>query len=99
MTATHFTAWLATDRSVLMTDNIDIAVIEDELSGGNPDNDSDWTSSGSMLFHAETTVDAGEGDVADAISEAVALMSAAGWEVDGMWEATDNAYYVTVTRA
>ncbi|MFE2850533.1 hypothetical protein ACFXJO_05295 [Streptomyces lavendulae] len=98
MTATHFTAWLATDRSVLMTDNIDIAVIEDELVGGDPDNDSDWTSSGAMHFHAETSVDATDGDVADAISEAETLMSATGWEIDGKWQATDNAYYVTVTR-
>lgn len=98
MTVTHFTAWLVTDLSALETDRIDISIIEDELIGGDPENDGDWASQGDVTFHAVTTVSAEDGDIDDAQTEAEALMEAAGWRIIGKWDATDNAYIVTVER-
>lgn len=98
MTVTHFTAWLANDPSALETDCVDISIIEDELIGGDPENDSDWASQGGVKFHAVTSVNAEDGDIDDAQTEAEALMDAAGWRIVGNWDATDNAYIVTVER-
>ncbi|MFD5678220.1 hypothetical protein [Streptomyces sp. NPDC127040] len=98
MTVTHFTAWLVNDPSALETDCVDIAIIEDELIGGNPENDGDWASQGDVQFHAVTTVSAKDGDISAAQTEAEALMEDAGWRIVGTWDATDNAYIVTVER-
>jgi hypothetical protein len=98
MTATHFTAWLVNDPSALDADACDVTVIEDELIGGDPEDDGDWSSHGEEQFRAVTTVDARDGDIQDAIKEAEALLAAAGWSIVGEWDSADNAYTVTVER-
>ncbi|MGP4114644.1 hypothetical protein ACTWP5_27510 [Streptomyces sp. 4N509B] len=99
MTTKHFTAWLVNDRSALETDYMDVTVIEDELIGGDPEDETAWASHGDQQFHAVTTVDARDGDAEDGIREAVDLLDDAGWRVVGKWEATPNAYTATVERA
>ncbi len=103
MTATHFTAWRVNDASALETNCIDITVIEDEAISYKVDGSGNetpvWASQGDQMFHAVTSVDAKAGDIDDAQAEAEALMAAAGWQTDGDWDVTDNAYFVTVTRA
>ncbi|KIF07514.1 hypothetical protein PL81_01505 [Streptomyces sp. RSD-27] len=98
MTVTHFTAWLVNDASALDTACIDITIIEDELIGGDPENERDWASNGQVKFHAVTSIKAKDGDISDAQTEAEHLMDSAGWRIVGDWDATDNAYIVTVER-
>jgi hypothetical protein len=101
MTTTHFTAWLVNDTSCLDQDCMDITVLEDWLIGGDAEDDGNWsTDSGKApAFYAVTSVNAKDGDIDDAITEADDLMTAAGWRVVGEWDAVDNAYIVTVERA
>lgn len=95
---THFTAWLVNDTSCLETGACDISVIEDELIGDDPEDETAWASQGEVKFHSVTTVDAKDGDIEEAKREAEALMEAAGWRTVGDWDAVDNAYIVTVER-
>jgi hypothetical protein len=99
-TRTHFTAWLVNDTSCLDQGCMDISIWEDELIGGDPDNDRDWACDAGKprAFYAVTTVDARDGDVKAAMDEAEELMGAAGWRTVGKWDATSNAYIVTVAR-
>lgn len=102
MTATtHFTAWLVNDASALDTDFMDVTILEDQLIGGDPEDDRSWScdSSKPTAFQAVTEVNAKDGDVKDAISQAEDLMAEAGWSTVGNWEAVDNAYVVTVEQA
>lgn len=101
--AEHFTAWLTTDRSCLgASGKVDVTVLRDEFAGYETDStgrETDtvlWTSTGDALFNAETSVDAKDGDAADAEREAVDLLRKAGWEIDGKWEAVDTGCTVTV---
>jgi hypothetical protein len=101
-TATHFTAWLVNDPSCLTGDTCDITVLRDEpvtyRTGSDGQETPVWGSTGDPLLHADTTVDARDGDIAEAQREAEELLAASGWRVAGGWEATDNAYIVTVER-
>ena len=94
----HFTAWLTTDPTCLDQACADVVVLADELRG-EPDDRDAWFSTGDPLFTATTTVDAKDGDQGDAIREAVDLLDAEGWRVDGKWEAVTTGATVTVTRA
>ena len=98
MTTRHFTAWMANDTSVLDQPFMDVTVLEDELTGENPEDDGAWSSGGDPQFYAVTTVDAREGDVEDGCKQAEELLEAAGWNLAGKWHAADNAYIVTVER-
>lgn len=94
----HFTAWLTTDTSCLDQACADVVVLRDELRG-EPDDPNAWSSTGDPLFTATTTVDAKDGDQADAMREAEELLQAAGWELDGKWEPVTTGATVTVTRS
>ncbi|MFF3547093.1 hypothetical protein ACFYXD_35310 [Streptomyces platensis] len=100
MTVRHFTAWLVNDPSALDQPCMDIAILEDELIAGDPEDDGSWgtDSSKPTAFYAVTKVDARDGDAQDGIDEAEDLMSAAGWRTVGNWDTVDNAYIVTVER-
>jgi len=100
-TITHFTAWLVNDASALETGCMDITILQDELIGEDPADERNWSCDAGKPapFHAVTTVDATDGDVDDAITEAKDLMEQAGWSITGSWDAVDNAYIVTVERA
>jgi hypothetical protein len=47
MTRRHFTAWMANSSSVVDQPNMDIAIIEDQLLGEDPDNVDHWSSDSS----------------------------------------------------
>lgn len=100
-TPTHFTAWLVNDPSALDQPFMDITILEDQLIGGDSDDDGSWgtDSSKPTAFYAVTKVDARDGDAEDGCDEAETLMSAAGWRTVGNWDAVDNAYIVTVEHA
>jgi hypothetical protein len=100
MTVRHFTAWLVNDASALDQDCMDLTILEDELRGEDPTDDGNWSTDTSKptAFYAVTTVSAEDGDIDDAITEAVDLMATAGWSIVGKWDTTDNAYIVTVER-
>ena len=97
-TMEHFTAWLTTDPTCLDQGCADVVVLRDELRG-EPDDPNAWSSTGDPLFSAATTVDAKDGDMEDAMREAVDLLETAGWKLDGNWEAVSTGATVTVTRA
>lgn len=97
-TMEHFTAWLTTDPGALDQGCADVVVLRDELRG-EPDDPNAWASTSDEQFKAATTVDAKDGDHENAQREAEEQLEAAGWEMDGKWEATDTGYIVTVTRA
>lgn len=99
-TVTHFTACLVNDTSCLDQDCMDITVLQDELISGGADNERDWATDAvaSVVFYAVTTVDAKDGDVDDAMTEARHLLEQAGWRIVGDWDAVDVAYIVTVER-
>lgn len=94
----HFTAWLTTDPSCLDQACADVVVLRDELRG-EADDPNAWASTDDERFSAVTTVDAKDGDQVDAMREAVELLEAAGWKLDGEWEAVPTGATVTVTRA
>lgn len=94
----HFTAWLTTDPTCLDQACADIVVLRDELRG-EADDPNAWASTSDERFSAATTVDAKDGDDEDAIREAAELLEAAGWKLDGGWEAVTTGYTVTVTGA
>jgi hypothetical protein len=98
---THFTAWLVNDASCLDQGCMDISILEDLLLTNDGDDDGDWATDAGKpaAFYAVTTVDAKDGDIDDAITEARHLMENAGWRIVGDWDATPNAYTVTVERA
>jgi len=93
----RFTAWLTTDPTALDQACADVVVLRDELRG-EADDPNAWAASGDERFKAVTTVDARDGDHEDAMREAAELLAAAGWRMEGAWEATDTGYIVTVTR-
>lgn len=97
---THFTAWLVNDNSCLDQDNMDLTVLQDQLIGGDPENDSDWSTDSSQptALYAVTEVNAKDGDIEDGINQAEILLGNAGWTIVSSWEATDNAYIATVER-
>jgi hypothetical protein len=97
-TKKHFTAWLTNDTSALDQSCMDLTILADELIGTDPEREDGWASNGPQVFYAVTTVDATDGDIKDGIAEAEELMSAAGWETAGSWDATPNAYTVTVRK-
>lgn len=97
-TATHFTAWLTTDSSCLAGDVCDVVVLEDELLG-EADDPRAWASTSKEHFQVETSVDARDGEHADAIAEAGELLEAAGWRIVGCWEPVGTGYTATVERA
>jgi hypothetical protein len=80
---------------------MDITILQDLLLCGDDDDDRNWSTDigKPQAFYAVTTVDAKDGDIDDAIVEARHLMESAGWRIAGDWDATDNAYIVTVERA
>ena len=95
----HFTAWLVNARSCLDQDNMDVTVLEDELTGAeNPDDPGDWATDGTKdpAFYAVTSVDARDGETDDAIREAEGLLAAAGWTVAGPWAGVDCGYIAVV---
>lgn len=92
-TAAHYTAWITTDRSALDGDCMDLEVVQDELLGDDPTDES-----ARFRFYAVTSVDARDGDIDDAIREAEELLRDAGWRVVGEWNATPGAYTATVAR-
>ena len=104
MTARHFTAWLTTDPSCLVGEPSDVTVLEDEIGGyeidqfGNETDTPIWTSTTTEHMTAVTTVSARDGDHDDALTEAEALLRAAGWATVGDWEAVDTGYIITVER-
>lgn len=100
VTRTHFTAWLVNAASYLDQPCMDVAILQDQLIGGNPDDDGDWATDTTQpqAFYAVTTVDARDGDAKDGCDEAEDLMRQAGWRTVGAWDAVDNAYTVTVER-
>lgn len=100
MDTTHFTAWLVNDPSALDQPCMDVAILEDALIGADPEDKRAWATDSSKpeAFRAVTTVDAREGEVKDAISEAEDLMEGAGWRVIGDWDSVPNAYVATVVR-
>lgn len=96
MTATHFTAWLTVDPTMVLNANCDVLILEDEWTG------SDWTTKPGTdeQFKAQTSVPAViRGDHDAAQFEAENLMGAAGWETVGDWEQVDSGYVVTVQHA
>jgi hypothetical protein len=99
MTVRHFTAWLVNDTSCLDQPNMDITILEDALIG-DPEDDGAWTTDSSkpIAFHAITDTDARDGDIAEGIRQAEHLLANAGWSTVGSWDATDNAYTITVER-
>lgn len=100
MNTRHFTAWLVNDRSCLDQDCMDLTILEDKLTGADPENDDHWScdSSKERAFYAVTTVSARDGDIEDAIDQAEDLMREAGWRTVGKWDACPNSYIVTVER-
>ncbi|MFD3336130.1 hypothetical protein ACFWV1_26305 [Streptomyces sp. NPDC058700] len=99
MTETHFTAWLTNDASCLDQPCIDLTVLEDTLNGDSDDNASWVTDSGKeRAFYAVTTVEADADDISEAFVQAKDLLEDANWQIVGDWEATPNAYVVTVAR-
>lgn len=94
----HFTAWMINDRSMLDQPNMGVTILEDTLIGSDPDNEGHWATDSTkpMAFYAVTTVDARDGEGQDGVNEAMALMSAAGWDTVGKWEPTPSAYTATV---
>lgn len=99
-TRTHFTAWLVNDTSALDQPCMDITVLEDELIGADPEDDSSWSTDTTKptALYAVTKVDARDGNAEDGCNEAEDLMRNAGWRTIGQWDAVDNAYVVTVER-
>lgn len=100
MTVRHFTAWLVNDPSALDQPCMDVAILEDQLIGMDPEDESAWATDSSKptAFYAVTTVDARHGDAEDGCDQAEDLMRAAGWKTVGQWDTVDNAYIVTVER-
>lgn len=98
MTIRHFTAWLVNAPSALDQPCMDVTILEDELLGGDPEDDGNWSTDSSKptAFHDVTAIDARSGEVEDAIGEAENLMEQAGWRTVGTWDSVDNAYIVTV---
>lgn len=94
----HFTAWLTNDVSALETDYMDITVLRDELISGDPDDPRAWAATTEQAFYAVTTVNAKDGDIDAAQSEAKELLANGGWRIVGDWDATPNAYTATVAR-
>lgn len=101
----HFTAWVTNDTSCLVGKNVDVTVLADEIVGFETDSSGfetdtpKWGCAGDdPLMHAETTVDAKDGDIDDALREAKELLEAAGWAIDGEWDVTPTSYVVTVIR-
>lgn len=100
MTTRHFTAWLVNVPSCLDQPFMDLTVLEDELIGGDAEDDAEWATDGSKepAFYAITTVNALDGDDEDGQREAKELLTDAGWSIVGDWDVTDNAYVITVER-
>lgn len=100
-TVTHFTAWLVNDTSCLDQGCMDLTVLQDQLIGGDPEDERGWSTDTEQpqAFYAVTTVDAADGDIDTAQAEAKDLLEQAGWRLAGNWDATPNAYTVTVERA
>ncbi|MFE7119373.1 hypothetical protein ACFU99_28565 [Streptomyces sp. NPDC057654] len=100
MSELHYTAWLVNDPSCLDQGCMDVTILQDQLIGGDPGDDADWASDTSKptALYAVTTVDAQEGDIADGIEEAEALMRQAGWQVTSKWASLPNAFTATVER-
>lgn len=91
MTPEHFYAWITTDTTCLDQGCADVVVLRDE-------NDVQPGETNEPLFTATTTVNAEDGDHEDAMREAAELLAAAGWRMEGAWEATDTGYIAAVTR-
>jgi hypothetical protein len=104
MTRRHFTAWLTNDPSMLDQPNMDVAIIEDILTGDDADDPRAWSSSSNpQPFYAVTDVPARDddstpnaGDARKGIEAAETLMRAAGWRVVSDWTDTPSAYVATV---
>lgn len=96
----HFTAWLATDRAVLLGDHADVTILQDEAISYRTDDEGNeipaWTTAPGVpqAFYAETTAT----DHDDAQDQARELMEAAGWRIVGGWKPIDTGYVVTVER-
>lgn len=100
MTTTHYTVWMTSDPHCLDQGCMDVTILEDQLIGGEPEDEGAWAtdSSKESPFHAVTTVDAREGDWVDAVDEAEDLLRDAGWRVTSSWDSTDHAHTATVER-
>lgn len=96
-TAEHFTAWLTTDASCLEGDFCDVVVLADEEiseDNGKPA----WSSVGTPVFRAETTVRHDADTYEGAEKQARELLEAAGWRVVGKWEGVPTGGTITVER-
>jgi hypothetical protein len=102
-TVTHFTAWLAVDSTVLLSDNCDVTILQDEAIAYRTDDDGveipEWTTAPGVpqAFYAETAATTDD-DHREAQDQARDLMEQAGWRIVGDWDATDTGYIVTVER-
>lgn len=104
MTVTHFTAWLAVDRSVLTGEHCDVTILQDEVIAYRTDDDGneipEWTTAPGVpqAFYAETTATTDD-DHAAAMDQARDLIEQADWRIVGDWDSIDTGYIVTVERA
>jgi len=92
-TQRRFTAWLTTDPIGLTTPYADVVVLQDELEADDPNA---WASTGDPVFTANTTINAATGDPEDMERQAVELLTAAGWVIEGKWEGYTTGGYVRV---
>lgn len=97
----RFTAWITTDATCLKTENSDVTVLVDQITGYSEgeygEEVAKWESTGPEVFSAVTTAPA-SGDDKDAIDQAEDLLRDAGWRITSTWEAVPTGYIASVTR-
>lgn len=98
----RFTAWITTDATCLTSENCDVTVLIDQITGYREgeygEEVPEWESTGPEVFSAVTTTPANGGDDQDAIDQAEDLLRDAGWQITSNWEAVTTGYIATVTR-
>jgi hypothetical protein len=98
----HYTAWVSTDRSVVLGDRCEVTVLEDEVSNYRLDEDGRehpvYTSSAKdPLELGPIAVRVDDPDTLEkAWQAATQLLAEYGWRVVGKWDISDNAMYATV---
>lgn len=100
-TAEHFTAWVTTDTTVLPGENIDVSVLEDELTGYKGDDEEFpmYESVGEPVFYFETDVNARAGQPDDMLRQIANTLRESGWTVVSRWDGVATGYIATVERA